>query len=529
MRLLAGQVTVFQNFCGAIYIFRPKGIDLVNDSQELADKHSDITSDKSIWVLADSPPNSMILHETNWFPIYASSPREENYKHWKKHVNPDVLYMNAWSWSEVVANRELCLPGGTMRSLAYFHMIFSLYGPVARTIFHLILPPLQNDEEDQIRFKEDFARYEELIEKKAAQTVLANDYLFIEDTPSAISHTGSHTLTLILPTSPIKSAQPKQIQRSYQLTPITNHVLSRIAQAAVRRDAEKGKAFFNQVMNRYPQVFGSLQGVVFETLVHRLLSLGPTLWLYDLPLTHGRTPPPVEILISLELSESREFANLENLGSQLRLRKNSPNIHPKSLNTYLRPTIGNLGAIDALALIDPSHIGWRKKPASYDPSLPTLVLFQCTVSRDHPISLVALNKVLDAVPANGTKNPVIFLWVLPGERIRKIINSEVRAGGSKHIFRPQLYKDAAGCKAVEVRQMITTFSTKRLWGFAEWVIGNDRIALESKGIEKKEIQQLAEFTKDAQYTGEAVVKGQRVVSNNVWHVLSSTTPGGANT
>ncbi|KAF8416876.1 hypothetical protein EV426DRAFT_578501 [Tirmania nivea] len=235
-------------------------------------------------------------------------------------------------WSQIESFACLGAPCG-------FHMIFSLYGPVARTIFHLILPPLQNDEEDQIRFKEDFARYEELIEKKAVQTVLANDYLFIEDTPSAISHTGSHTLTLILPTSPIKSAEPKQIQRSYQLTPITNHVLSRIAQAAIRRDAEKGKAFFNQVINRYPQVFGSLQGVVFETLVHRLLSLGPTLWLYDLPLTHGRTPPPVEILISIELSESREFANLENLGSQLRLRKNSPNIHPKSLNTYLRPTI----------------------------------------------------------------------------------------------------------------------------------------------------------------------------------------------
>ena len=51
--------------------------------------------------------------------------------------------MALWSWDGVVASRRYCMDGGLQRELVYFHMLYSLFGPIPRTIFATLRPPLK--------------------------------------------------------------------------------------------------------------------------------------------------------------------------------------------------------------------------------------------------------------------------------------------------------------------------------------------------------------------------------------------------
>lgn len=95
------------------------------------------------------------------------------------------------------------------------------------------------------------------------------------------------------------------------------------------------------------------------------------------------------------------FYDLSNLGDYLRLGPNSRDVKPNVVNRYLRPRVGNLAAVDSLAPTSGPNMAWRLMPAAYDPKLPTLILFQSTISYRRPISLAGVHDILKAIPANA--------------------------------------------------------------------------------------------------------------------------------
>ena len=144
---------------------------------------------------------------------------------------------------------------------------------------------------------------------------------------------------------------------------------------------------------------------------------------------------------------------------------------PHVLNCYLRPRVGNLGAVDSLALISSQNIAWRIRPPTYEPSLPTLVLFQATISHRHPISLAGIHDVLNAIPINARK-------------------------------------DAVGKETPNLHQVVTAFSMERLWGFRDWQSDGDMfVDVDNQG--------------EHGYIGDQVRQSQRHVSDVIKRLFAT--------
>ena len=73
--------------------------------------------------------------------------------------------MDPWTWAEVVANRELCVENGAQRSILDFHIIYTLYGPMARTLLVTLLLPIVSDMKALRIYQERRQRYNAMIER----------------------------------------------------------------------------------------------------------------------------------------------------------------------------------------------------------------------------------------------------------------------------------------------------------------------------------------------------------------------------
>lgn len=65
----------------------------------------DIVREIEVWALVDQTPRGFVkmLDDHEWLLLVTSSPRLENYKYLSTHHSAPVYYMQAWSWSEIVA------------------------------------------------------------------------------------------------------------------------------------------------------------------------------------------------------------------------------------------------------------------------------------------------------------------------------------------------------------------------------------------------------------------------------------------
>lgn len=161
-RFLDALTTVYQLTEDVMVLCDSSGIRFINMQTFLSDSiYQTLLNDSNIWALFDDAPPDMILSNSRWFCIQASSPQQRKFKSWLKKYNPDLFYMEPWSWEEIVAARELCIERGCDRDLAQFHIIYSLYGPVARTVLGTLLPPLKDNGVEMQHHRELRRRYVE--------------------------------------------------------------------------------------------------------------------------------------------------------------------------------------------------------------------------------------------------------------------------------------------------------------------------------------------------------------------------------
>jgi hypothetical protein len=112
-RLVDGNVTALQP-----YWLRRQGY-LRLDSDGVAfirtnsrDESKELCKDRSTWALIEDYP----LDEFGWSRIrdwtfvWSASPEKHRASTWKKEMNAELLYMDTWSWEEVVAARYIPSP-----------------------------------------------------------------------------------------------------------------------------------------------------------------------------------------------------------------------------------------------------------------------------------------------------------------------------------------------------------------------------------------------------------------------------------
>ena len=56
--------------------------------------------DYRIWALIDTKPDPR-LWTMNWFFVQATSPKTENFKHFRKEMKTLTYYMPLWTWNEI--------------------------------------------------------------------------------------------------------------------------------------------------------------------------------------------------------------------------------------------------------------------------------------------------------------------------------------------------------------------------------------------------------------------------------------------
>jgi Zn-dependent M28 family amino/carboxypeptidase len=80
------------------YKFTESGVTFIQLAED-----DPMASDQDVWILADNtPPSPFWTGTRDWLIIDASSPGVQNYKNWTKQAIASTLYMDTWSWAEIV-------------------------------------------------------------------------------------------------------------------------------------------------------------------------------------------------------------------------------------------------------------------------------------------------------------------------------------------------------------------------------------------------------------------------------------------
>jgi hypothetical protein len=113
---------------------------------------------------------------------------------------------------------------------------------------------------------------------------------------------------------------------------------------------------------------------------------------------------PTAITIDIGTKPCREFSRVAGLGSLLRRKSGSPRIKPEIIGVYFKPQHRNFCAVDSFAII---KVATTNKPV--------LVLFQMTVSTQHPVKAHGLASIWAEIPAELKKTPPMLVFVVPAD------------------------------------------------------------------------------------------------------------------
>ena len=123
-RLLDGLVTAYQVARDSFVLCDASGVNFLDIRTRTILTHPPNHWRDRVWVLCeDTPPDSILTLPLVLFTICLP-----NSTTWRKKHNPDMFYMEPWSWEEIVATRELCVVKGRERELAEFHAIYTKDG-----------------------------------------------------------------------------------------------------------------------------------------------------------------------------------------------------------------------------------------------------------------------------------------------------------------------------------------------------------------------------------------------------------------
>ncbi|RPB23669.1 hypothetical protein L211DRAFT_868536 [Terfezia boudieri ATCC MYA-4762] len=308
-----------------------------------------------------------------WLVIVTSSPTRTNFKRFQKAVSPQVYYMPAWSWGEVVVASGIREDYG-LQALWKFYF---RYGPIAR----LLLQDLDGNHSPEFLRRVTKA-YELNLEDKITE-VLKHD-------PStwSLDNFGIHDSRAIILLKPkISPARgvPKLSSVTFVHSIITPEIGRRMGIVAGERVKEKAHLLYNFLLGS--PYTTSAAGWIFEGRGHNIFHMGAS---YTATLL---TP----------LHRLRENYDGFNDDSKLAatFRKGLSRFNRNLSNLYLMPTYSNLGGVDSLVIT----LG------NPDSGQPRAIFFQFTVAQKHPVSAHSMSKIWDCLPAEVKRVPPALVFV----------------------------------------------------------------------------------------------------------------------
>ncbi|KAI5801498.1 hypothetical protein DFH27DRAFT_59898 [Peziza echinospora] len=243
-------------------------------------------------------------------------------------------------------------------------------------------------------------------------------------TTGSIGTAGSHNVILIVPTN--ETQQDVTVSILYYTRLATPYIGGKLAELALKHYRQQGRILYQHLFN-IPQARTSA-GWIFESLVHARLRRGGQMEFIPLARQQLEAPTIINLKKARELQTAAPFHNHSDLNALLREHPESrkPTGKLGILDTYLRPTTASFASIDGLAILSHNY---------------RLVLFQITISADHPISGSGLQKLWDSLPDELRQRNcrgVYFVWVIPRPNEDKSFKVQRITGNEKSEWEQRL-------------------------------------------------------------------------------------------
>ena len=272
--------------------------------------------------------------------------------------------------------------------------LFDLYGPIPRLLFETLLPPKKfrtemvsdataKDEELNCRIRE----YRDELENKihdAVQldpnTVLSTEY----------GVNSSHTIYTMRPRK-MKKYQYVSLHAAFGFA--TADIGRRIAEATIAISLKDAQRLYDFLLGQGATKTSA--GWVFEVRMHQIFQRGGLF---------VATKQGGQETITIDIHSCGDFSQVSGVGDLLRERPGSQRIKPDIIGRYFKPQHCNLPSVDSFAVTECAAAGGE-----------VLVLFQMTVSTEHPVKAEGLASIWAVIPQALRRAPPILVFVVPAD------------------------------------------------------------------------------------------------------------------
>ena len=266
--------------------------------------------------------------------------------------------------------------------------LFDRYGAIPRLLFQTLLRPEEyGTEEVDGALQRRIAKYDRLLQGKIVEAVKQDPQ---------IAHSAeygvncSHTIYTM---SPWKMEPYKYVSDNEYYRLATADIGRKVAKATIAISLKDAQTLYEFLLGQGPTKTSA--GWIFETRMHQIFQRGGSF-------VATKQDRSKDITIDINPESCKDFSKVSELGSLLRKEPGSRSIHPANIGGYFKPQHGNLPSVDSFAI---SKCATTKKPL--------LVLFQMTVSTEHPVKAEGLARIWAEIPQALRDTTPILVFVVP--------------------------------------------------------------------------------------------------------------------
>ncbi|RHZ55278.1 hypothetical protein Glove_417g36 [Diversispora epigaea] len=319
---------------------------------------------QDVWYIVDATEPEKVKAKT----ILICSLRLDHYRNFDKYVGTTIRYMPIWSLEEIETCRKRIFNDLEPKKV---NDLFSKWGGIPR----FVLEKTQDSTQQQL--------LEEAIVKNSNKRL----FTFVGE----INHTDnmSNKLLHIYTNIPNKDNENKEdIKIFYKkkfLQFASEYVSKKVIDALIENHRKVLEKFV--ISSSSINEWSTIRGNVFEDISHRILQKGRR---FNIRLLDSKSTDPKST------SSTIEFPKCEKLIFN--------KINEIKEGMYCQSKSKNFGSIDAIVAPD--------------------ILFQMTVSSDHPININSLKNLVDKLGGVSGKDPINFYFVLPKDKYNDFKNQK---------------------------------------------------------------------------------------------------------
>jgi len=273
--------------------------------------------------------------------------------------------------------------------------LFDSYGPIPRLLFDLFLPAhhyrtgMVEDgaEKDDENLKNRIEEYRDELKGKIRTAVTLHPDIVL---PTEYGVNSSHTIYTMRP-SKSKMYQYVSTRPVYGLA--TARIGRMIAEETIAISLKDAQRLYDFLLGQGATKTSA--GWVFEARMHQIFQRGGPFKATNL----GRSKT---IAVHIDHKSCKDFSRVSELGSLLRKEPGSRSINPDIIGRYFKPQRCNLPSVDSFVIAECATTGG-----------PVLVLFQMTVSTEHPVKTEGLASIWAVIPEDLRGTPPILVFVVP--------------------------------------------------------------------------------------------------------------------